>query len=369
MVADTMQEADALQEMSVRGSLRAVSQVGKISHIYPPALIVTVFTVGMVGLGLESTGFGRSLFPIVSEGWARLLGPVILGFIAAVLLLEQVQPAVRRPVLARGHVQDLVYFALYATVVVPLIVVIDLGFSQGIRHLAPWLTVPKLNLVPRLAVLAVAVLLMDGFNWLAHWANHRWVPFWRFHAVHHSQEELTVLTSFRAHPLVHTSFLISIVPVVVLSSNAVIPATAITVYICLSSLPHANLPWTFGPLGKLFVSPAYHRLHHASEGRIDVNLGTVLTIWDVLTDRAVFPKPGSRPIRTGLDRRQVPVEQSRPTPEPLGVLGVQLAEPFLASRAAPSAIGSHPENSHAAVLRSRRSEQMTQRLVEGRSSR
>ena len=166
-------------------------------------------------------------------------------------------------------------------------------------------------------------------NWLAHWSNHRWAGLWRFHAVHHSQEELSVLTSFRAHPLVHTSFLISVIPVVVLSSNATVPATVITVYICLSSLPHANLPWTFGPLGKVIVSPAYHRLHHASKGRIDLNLGSVFTIWDVMTRRAVFPVGGAEPIATGLDRRPVPIEQAQPAWAPLHVLGLQLADPFL----------------------------------------
>jgi hypothetical protein len=123
--------------------------------------------------------------------------------------------------------------------------------------------------------------------------------------------------------------LISVIPAVVLSSNATIPATVITVYICLSSLPHANLPWTFGPLGKVIVSPAYHRLHHASKGRIDLNLGSVFTIWDVMTRRAVFPVGGAEPIATGLHRRPVPIEQARPAWVPLHVLGLQLADPFL----------------------------------------
>ena len=291
--------------------------------------MVTGFTVALVAVGLQGTGIGRSLLEMVSQGWARMLGPVVLGFVAVVVVLERVRPAVRRPLLARGHLQDLAYLALYATLVVPLIIVVDFGFSQVVARIAPWLAVPTLTFLPRLAVLAVAVLLMDGVNWLAHWANHRWTPLWRFHAVHHSQEELSILTSFRAHPLVHASFVISVIPVVVLSSNAALPATVITVYICLSSLPHANLRWTFGPLGRLFVSPAYHRLHHTTEGRLDVNLGTVLTIWDVATRRAVFPVPGAPPIPTGLTGRQVPVEQARSSHQPLGVLGIQLIEPFV----------------------------------------
>jgi sterol desaturase/sphingolipid hydroxylase (fatty acid hydroxylase superfamily) len=259
-----------------------------------------------------------------------MLGPGILVFVGAVVALERVWPAVRRPLLALGHVQDLAYLILYAVAVVPLIVIIDGGFAGALTHVAPWVEAPHLAVVPRLVLLAVALVLMDGCNWLAHWANHRWAAVWRFHAVHHSQEELSVLTSFRAHPLVHASFLVSVIPVVVLSSSVALPATAVTAYICLSSLPHANLRWSFGPLGKVVVSPAYHRLHHATEGRIDVNLGTVLTVWDVLTDRAVFPVRGAEPNATGLAGRPVPVEQEGPDHRPIAVLGVQLTEPFVA---------------------------------------
>ena len=330
--ADRRPMTDMDQLAYLDGDLAGVDGVGEVSRRkarpYIPAFVVAAVTMWMAVAGAHDLG-ATTLLAAVSDGWARMLGPVVLGFVAAVLLLERVHPAVRRPFLTRGHFQDLVYLVVYAAVVVPLIIVIDLGFSLTLQHAAPWLRAPNLGDVPRMAILVLAVLLMDAFNWLAHWSNHRWAALWRFHAVHHSQEELSVLTSFRAHPLVHTSFLISVIPVVVLSSNATVPATVITVYICLSSLPHANLPWTFGPLGKVIVSPAYHRLHHASKGRIDLNLGSVFTIWDVMTRRAVFPVGGAEPIATGLDRRPVPIEQAQPAWAPLHVLGLQLADPFL----------------------------------------
>jgi sterol desaturase/sphingolipid hydroxylase (fatty acid hydroxylase superfamily) len=130
---------------------------------------------------------------------------------------------------------------------------------------------------------------------------------------------------------VHTSFLISVLPVVVLSSNAALPATVITVYICLSSLPHANLRWTFGPLGRVIVSPAYHRLHHAPDIQA-VNLGVVLTIWDVLAGYARFPGRAAGAGRTGLDGRPVPVEQDGSAVPALLLLAGQLIQPFQAPR-------------------------------------
>jgi sterol desaturase/sphingolipid hydroxylase (fatty acid hydroxylase superfamily) len=45
-------------------------------------------------------------------------------------------------------------------------------------------------------------------------------------------------------------------------------------YACLGALPHANVKWTYGRLGGLFISPVYHRRHHSPTERLDVNLLT-----------------------------------------------------------------------------------------------
>ena len=78
------------------------------------------------------------------------------------------------------------------------------------------------------------------------------------------------------------------------------------------------------------ISPAYHRIHHSATGRLDINLGTVFAIWDVLSRRAVYPARACRPavIETGLAGRPVPVEQSGPRPRLIRTMLIQLAEPF-----------------------------------------
>jgi sterol desaturase/sphingolipid hydroxylase (fatty acid hydroxylase superfamily) len=179
-------------------------------------------------------------------------------------------------------------------------------------------------------VIPIAIVAMDGANWLAHYADHRLGLLWRFHALHHSQEELSVLTSFRAHPLMHTTgFLLATVPVVILVPNRPIAPVLITIYVCIGTLQHANLRWTFGPVGRVIVSPAYHRLHHAADVQ-HVNLGVVLTIWDVLAGRARFPVRDGVVGRTGLDGRPVPVEQDAAADPLLLLLAEQLIEPFQA---------------------------------------
>ena len=123
-------------------------------------------------------------------------------------------------------------------------------------------------------------------------------------------------------------------PILAVESNAATPAVVFTVYACLGALPHANVRWTYGRAGRILVSPAYHRIHHAATGRLDINLGTVFAIWDALSRRAVFPerRTDRAVIETGLAGRPVPVEQSGRRPRLGRIMVSQLTEPFTSIR-------------------------------------
>jgi sterol desaturase/sphingolipid hydroxylase (fatty acid hydroxylase superfamily) len=294
------------------------------------SLAVAVVTVVVVWAGVAELVRQGQLETVLGAGWAELAAPALVALVVATGLCERFWPAEPRPVLARGHVQDGCYLVLHAVVVIPLMTLLSVGAAALIRDYAGWVELRPVQHWPGWLLVPLAVVAMDGANWLAHFADHRLGFLWRFHAVHHSQEELSVLTSFRAHPLMHTSgFLLATVPVVALLPDRPIAPVLITAYVCVGTLQHANLRWTFGPAGWLIVSPAYHRLHHAREDQ-SINLGVVLTIWDILAGRARFPsRTGAVPL-TGLEGRPVPVEQDETAvPGPLLLAG-QLIEPFRA---------------------------------------
>ena len=309
----------------VTGAARPVSR-----GLYLPTLVVTGLAVWLTWRGwnaLAQFGITRA----VDAGRFELAGPAVLGFVLAVCVTEQVWPAQRRPLLARGHLLDFCYAVFYALLVVPLIVLLGAGFSGLLARLEPWLVLPRMPGVPAWCFVALAVLGIDAVDWLAHLANHRLNALWRLHAVHHSQEELSILTTYRAHPLVHLSFLLSAVPILAVEANIATPAVVFTVYACLGALPHANVRWTYGPAGRIMISPAYHRIHHSATGRLDVNLGTVFAIWDAMSRRAVFPARAASDltvIETGLSGRPVPVEQAGSRLRLGRTMLSQLAEPF-----------------------------------------
>src|SRR5215469_3512479 len=229
---------------------------------------------------------------VLSAGRAELAAPLLVSLVVATGICERIWPAEPRPLLARGHVQDAFYLALHALVVIPLMTLLSVGAATLLSGHARWIELPTQDW-PVWLLVPLTIVAMDGANWMAHYADHRLDALWRFHALHHSQEELSVLTSFRAHPLMHTTgFLLATVPVVALMPTRPIAPVLITVYVCIGTLQHANLRWTFGPLGRVIVSPAYHRLHHDRVSQA-VNLGVVLTIWDVLARCASFPARGA----------------------------------------------------------------------------
>lgn len=70
-------------------------------------------------------------------------------------------------------------------------------------------------------------------------------------------------------------------------------------------LIHADLPWTYGPLGRILVSPAMHRWHHAADkAAFDTNYATAFAI----SDRAfgTFRVPGPCTVPLGVTDRMAP---------------------------------------------------------------
>jgi sterol desaturase/sphingolipid hydroxylase (fatty acid hydroxylase superfamily) len=309
-------------------AMAGASVRGLTSRLYVPAFSIVVIAAVLVAIGWSSRWGGTSFASSMTSLRVVVVGPATLVFLAVFLIVERLRPAQRRPIFARGYRQDLLYTVLNATLVAPLVVALSLSFAEVARKSLPWVVVPHVAYVPRWGVIALIFIAMDGCNWLAHLANHRIRMFWRFHELHHSQEDMSVLTVFRTHPLIHVSYLITLIPGIVLIANGAVPVTLLVAYAAFVAFEHSNTNLGFGPLGRIFVSPNYHRIHHKLDGPQDVNLGFALTIWDQMAHRAVFPTEETIRTDTGLPGRPLLVEQETDRPRHLKVLLAQLVGPF-----------------------------------------
>jgi sterol desaturase/sphingolipid hydroxylase (fatty acid hydroxylase superfamily) len=102
----------------------------------------------------------------------------------------------------------------------------------------------------------------------------------------------------------------------------------LVIYGGIVAFAHSNTNLGFGPLGRIVVSPNFHRIHHKLDGPQDVNLGFALTVWDQLFGLAVFPTPETIRTDTGLPGRPLVVEQAGQRPHHLAVFAAQLVAPF-----------------------------------------
>jgi sterol desaturase/sphingolipid hydroxylase (fatty acid hydroxylase superfamily) len=137
--------------------------------------------------------------------------------------------------------------------------------------------------LPRWAVALIAAVAHDFANY---W-NHRLLHcrlLWPVHAIHHSEPEMSGLTTFRMHAL---EGLVMSCSYVVLLTWLSIPPDALGVLAAVLLLhnmyTHADLNLTHGPLELLVASPRFHRWHHADvpEAR-GKNLANVIPLLDVV---------------------------------------------------------------------------------------
>ena len=157
-----------------------------------------------------------------------------------------------------------------------------------------------------LGTILISFLTLDFFGgWLVHITEHK-VPFlWRFHVIHHSDNNVDVTTGLRHHPgesvLRGIFFFMGIVV-----SGAPMYAVMIfqTIIVLSTAFTHANisLPKALDKaLSYVFVSPNMHKVHHHwKQPYTDSNYGAVLSIWDRLL--GTFKKLDPSQIRYGLDR-------------------------------------------------------------------
>jgi sterol desaturase/sphingolipid hydroxylase (fatty acid hydroxylase superfamily) len=147
------------------------------------------------------------------------------------------------------------------------------------------------------ARLALALVLLDGWMYLWHRANHAVPLLWRFHRMHHADDAMDVTSATRFHPgeLVGSSVLrLGLVPLAGLEAWHLLVYE--TLVVAVTMLHHADISlgkWD-RPLSWLVVTPNLHKVHHSrARAETDSNYATVLSAWDRLGgSRRERPDPG-----------------------------------------------------------------------------
>ena len=261
-------------------------------------LAVGLITVAALVVGLVTRGAG------------------VVGIAVLFLLfvpLEKLFALRPQKVFRRGFLTDLTHL-LVNNVLITIGVLVALVVA-----LVPFFWVRRLDvagaLPPAVAVTLAVLTVMVGQYW-AHRMTHE-VPFlWRFHAVHHSIENMDWLASARVHPIdqVFTHGAV-VIPLYLLGFSGGAFGGVVVFFTLLALFQHANVRLRFPVLRWVINTPEWHHWHHALD-REAINTNYGIPVVDKIFGTAYMPR-GRWPSGFGT-REPVP---------PVGY-GRQLAYPF-----------------------------------------
>jgi sterol desaturase/sphingolipid hydroxylase (fatty acid hydroxylase superfamily) len=183
--------------------------------------------------------------------------------------------------------------------------VIYLAVSLTIMPLLSWLQMPSLfdsTELPLWQGFLIFLVARDFGEYAFHQAQHR-IPFlWSMHSLHHSDPEMSALTTSRHY---WADQLVKELTIWPLSILVIAPSMQIfTIYSAISLwhfFVHARLPVNFGRWSWLINSPAYHRRHHSSlPEHYNSNFAALFPIFDVICGS--YHQPNGFPP-TGFDIR------------------------------------------------------------------
>jgi len=140
-------------------------------------------------------------------------------------------------------------------------------------------------------VQVVAIMIIADIGYYTMHRLHHEIPFlWKFHAVHHSIEELDWLAAYRTHPFDQSLTRgVSLIPVYVLGFSSGAVGLWAIFFTWHSLLKHSNVKVNFGPLRWVFLEPVFHHWHHANEEHaFDKNYAGQLPILDILFGTAIM---------------------------------------------------------------------------------
>jgi sterol desaturase/sphingolipid hydroxylase (fatty acid hydroxylase superfamily) len=163
---------------------------------------------------------------------------------------------------------------------------------------------------------AIAFVLVEFAYYWFHRCSHtvRWM--WANHAVHHTPEEMTLLSAIRLGWTHLLSFgWIFYLPLALAGFDPRMIFALLAVDLHYQFFLHTEAIGKLGPLEWIFNTPAHHRVHHASnDAYLDANFGGVLIVFDRLFG-TLRKETCGEPIRYGLAH---PLDSHRPVAVALG---------------------------------------------------
>ncbi len=206
-----------------------------------------------------------------------------MGFFILSLIVKGAQAVQDAKAAAHETRANLILYVLDTLTVAPYLTLAAMSLSTLLH--APGAIYAGEVIWDRLGAVPTAIAAVMICDFLGYW-NHRLFHItllWPSHAIHHSDTRLNWFSLVRQHPFDRLGALFDLVGMIALGLPEWAVVTAVLVRHYWGHLIHADLPWTLGPLEKIFISPSMHRWHHALEQQgSGVNFATIFSLYDAM---------------------------------------------------------------------------------------
>ena len=210
----------------------------------------------------------------------------LVGGLSLFWLLELRIPFSNRPYSKINHARVNITFTFIA-------LILNLIGALGILKAVDFVSANNFGLlnvivIPLWMYVLLGLALMDFIGaWLIHWIQHNVKWMWKFHIIHHSDQNVDVTSGLRHHPgenIFRLSF--TILAILITGANFGLVMIYQTVSAFFAHFSHANIKMPIkleNLISYVFVTPSFHRIHHHfTLPHTDSNYGNIFSIWDYI---------------------------------------------------------------------------------------
>ena len=211
---------------------------------------------------------------------------ILVGGLVFFSLIESAVPLMSLDYRRGKHAVTNIFFTLTTIIVNFLLAWVLVKTSEWVvaqgYGLLGWVSMPLW------AKLVVGLLLLDLIGaYVVHWVEHHVQWMWRFHAIHHTDQNVDVTSANRHHPGESAiRFIFTIIATLIVGAPIWLVMLYQSASVVLSQFNHSNviLPhWLDKILVTVFCTPNMHHIHHHYRMPYsDTNYGNIFSFWDRL---------------------------------------------------------------------------------------
>ncbi len=209
---------------------------------------------------------------------------ILVGGLTIFWLIESALPLFKFNYRKWEHAKVNIFFTVTT-------IVVNFSMAFILVKTSDYVTSHKIGLLhvldlPILAFMIIGILLMDLIGaWFIHWLEHKVKWMWKFHLIHHTDQQIDTTSANRHHPGESVfRFVFTTLAVILIGAPMWMVFMYQTMSVVLTQFNHSNIQmpkWLDNALGILFCTPNIHRIHHHyRQPYTDTNYGNIFSIWD-----------------------------------------------------------------------------------------